>query len=147
MFSGSYAFLHSRKRGMVWKHISEMLIKEAEEGKRAQTFTSPGSAVASHYQNSSLPSAGRLPLPLTVFRPGRKAPHHRKLNDTSPCCGHHGEYIGDVLPLELAFSLLWVYLCTGDSCKSCFPSSSSLHPTPFSLSLSLFSSYWKSWDI
>lgn len=68
----------------------------------------------------------------TVFRPGRKAPHHRKLNDTSPCCGHHGKQVGEVLPLELAFS--WVYLCTGDSCKSCFPSCSSFHRTPFSLS-------------
>lgn len=44
-----------------------MLRKEADEANRAQVFTTPGSVAAWHYQNSSVPSAGRLPLPLQLY--------------------------------------------------------------------------------
>lgn len=44
-----------------------MLRKEADEANRAQVFTTPGSVAAWRYQNSSVPSAGRLPLPLQLY--------------------------------------------------------------------------------
>lgn len=67
MFSVFRVLLQTGKRGMFWRHISQMLRKEAEEGKRAQVFTTPGPVAALHYQNSSQPSAGRLPLPLRLY--------------------------------------------------------------------------------
>lgn len=64
MFSVSHTFLQTGKGGMFRRHISEVLRKEADEANRAQAFTTPGSVAAWCYQNSSVPSAGRLPLPL-----------------------------------------------------------------------------------
>jgi len=51
-----------------------MLKGMAEEGIRVQVFTPPGPVAALCYQNSSLPSAGRLPLPLRLYSsdPGEK---------------------------------------------------------------------------
>lgn len=67
MFPVSYAFLQTGKGGILWRHISERLRKEADKANRAQVFTTPGSVTAWRYQNSSVPSAGRLPLPLPLY--------------------------------------------------------------------------------
>lgn len=67
MFPVSHAFLQTGKGGMFRRHISERLRKEADEASRARVFTAPGSVAAWCYQNSSVPSAGRAPLPLRLY--------------------------------------------------------------------------------
>lgn len=101
MFLVSHTFLQTGKGGMLWRHISERLRKEADEANRAQVFTTPGSVTAWHYQNSSVPSAGRLPLPLQLCSGLGKKLHTAGGWVTSTLL----KQFQDMFPLKLAFSL------------------------------------------
>lgn len=127
MSTVSPGFLQTRKGRMFWRYIFEMLTKKAEwggvgwggGGQRAPVFTSPEPIAAFYYQNNSIPSAGRLPLPGQLYSDAGENLHSAEGWMMPDLAVVNTASSGRMsCPPELAYFLPWVYLCQQISCRS-----------------------------
>lgn len=88
-------------------------------GQRAPVFTSPEPIAAFYYQNNSIPSAGRLPLPGQLYSDAGENLHSAEGWMMPDLAVVNTASSGRMsCPPELAYFLPWVYLCQQISCRS-----------------------------
>lgn len=88
-------------------------------GQRAPVFTSPEPIAAFYYQNNSIPSAGRLPLPGQLYSDAGENLHSAEGWMMPDLAVVNTASSGRMsCPPELAYFLPWLYLCQQISCRS-----------------------------